>query len=31
LEVGEGLFNILLNSIEITFDQIKRDMLNIIC
>lgn len=31
LEIGEGFFNILLNSIEIAFDQIKRDMLNVIC
>lgn len=31
LEIGEGFFNILLNSIEIAFDQIKRDMLDVIC
>ena len=31
LEIGEGFFNILLNSIEVAFDQIKRDMLDVIC
>jgi hypothetical protein len=28
--VGEGLFNILLNCIEVAFDEIERDMLDII-
>ena len=31
LEIGECFFNILLNSIEVAFDQIKRDMFDIVC
>lgn len=31
LEIGEGFFNILLNSIEVAFDQIKRDMFDVVC
>jgi hypothetical protein len=30
MEVGEGLFNILLNCIEVALDEVERDMLDLV-